>query len=74
MMCGGEDKEAEQSSGENQTYEAEDSEDTISPILPSSNNFSYGSTDLIRKKSLINQEISQSNPSAFKVYKAHIHK
>ena len=66
MMCRVNDKEAdeEQSGEENQTYEAENTKDTISPIQPSSNNFPYGSTDLIRRKSLIPQEIAQPNPPA----------
>ena len=66
MMCGGNAKETdeEQSGEDNQTYEAENTEDTISPIQPASNNFPYGSTDLIRRKSLIPQEIAQPTPPA----------
>ena len=66
MMCGENAKETveEQYGEENQTYEAENTVNTISPIQPSSNNFPYGSTDLIRRKSLIPQEIAQPNPPA----------
>ena len=66
MICRGNDKATykEQSGEENQAYKAEDSGDTITPILPSRNDFSYGSTDLIRKELLIPQEISQTNPTA----------
>ena len=57
MMFGGNDKEAdeEQSGTDNQTYEAENTEDTISQIPLSGNIFAYGSTDLIRRKSLVQQ-------------------
>ena len=60
MMCRGNDKETdkEQSGEENQVYKAEDSGDTITPILPTRNDFSYGSIDLINpSRNLTNKSI-----------------
>ena len=65
MFCGKEDKAGvEDKAGEdNNACEDVKDADTISSIQAMGNNYPYGSTDSIRRKSLIPQEITPSSVS-----------